>query len=295
MPCLSDTDHKRLARFYLYRRIKRLWKAGGAPTGQALVLAGDEASEIGCLRDYLGRKGEDTHFIDVAKNGLGVVEKEWPEAQTFFGQLEDAIISLRGDISLINLDFCGYLKEEVVKSIEAAADKIVDRGIVAYTFVRDREHFLTPNWQNVQDRAKEFIKNEPQYKDLVPESPNHLDTVRFLGYSEILRSLLGEDFTLIFTMRYGVPLKQRNMGIVALQKMPTHLRVPAWRKELMKHLSSEERTGTISNHTDLRERLRQIAMNLTDTLSPKQVAAILHLPIGTLAAWQAHKTRGTYL
>src|SRR6185295_11876372 len=140
MSCPEDNDSKRLTRFYLYRRIKNLWAISGAPKGSAIVLAGDEASEVGCLRDYLKFEGKDSYFVDLDRTGLDVVQKEWKKAQIFHGPIEDAISSVRDQLALINFDFCGYLNEKAVASIQASSSKISPKGFVAYTFARDREN-----------------------------------------------------------------------------------------------------------------------------------------------------------
>lgn len=292
MSCPPDTDAKRLARYFLYRRVSKLWKAGGAPTGHSLVLAGNEASEIGCLRDLLNLQPEFVHFVDVNKAGLEVVQRNWPKAHTFHGPIESAIESLRGDIRFINFDFCGYLNEKAVASIAAASDKIVNKGIVAYTFTRDRENAVTPNWDKVAALAVKSIASNPRYRSLTKDSPEWLDTIRFVGYAEALKSMLGKNYEVVFTMRYG-EINHRRMGIIALQNIPAWLRTPAWRKEVNTFRSFDEKVGNIAN-VDLRSKLRDIAMELTDTLQSKYVADILHLPRPTLAAWQAHKTRGSY-
>ncbi len=292
MSCPEDTDAKRLTRFFLYRRVKHLWQATGNPGGHALVLAGDEASEIGCLRDYLSLHPDFTHFVDVDAVGLEVVRKQWKKAQTFHGTIENAIDAVQGEIGFLNLDFCGYLNQKVVASIESASHKIAVKGIVSYTFTRDRESATTPNWDRVEEIAKKAMANDPRYRSITKDSPEWMDAVRFVGYSSALKSMLGKSFEVVFMLRYRAE-SSRNMGVIALQNIPPAQRTPAWRKEMATYRSYEEKIGSILN-VDLRSKLRDIAMELTDVMKPTAVADILHLPRSTMAAWQAHKTRGTY-
>ena len=296
MPCPPDTDAKRLARFYLYRKVRRLWAAGVRPEGSAVVLAGSEASEIGCLRHYLSLPPNLVHFVDLKDDaGLKVVKAKWKDAQTFHGNVKDAIESLRQDLAFVNFDFCGYMKDDYLEGIDAAAWKMAHGGVVAYTFSRDRENGMTPNWELVQETAKRIMASKATTERLrLPEGAEGLDVVRFLGYSEILRSRLGKNFEVVFRLRYrGGSNGGRSMGMIALQNMPPHKRTPSWRKEHARVGSTDERVGSIID-LEIRAKLRDIAMELTDTKPAKEVACILHLPSPTLAAWQAHKTRGTY-
>jgi hypothetical protein len=291
MGCPPDTDSKRLARFYLFRRILMLWATVDKPEGTALVLAGPEASEIGCLRYYLSLPGEKVYFVDNKENaGLEIVKNIWSTANCVCGDIQTILEELKENIAFVNLDFCGYMTDKVLESVDAAARKLVTGGVIAYTFVRDRENALTPNWDLAQKQAKRIIAQDPRYRSIKEGTKDWLDAVRFLGYTEILKTRLGKDFEPIFKIRYS---SDRAMGMVALQKMPVHQRTPAWRRELAKSYSFEERSGYIFD-VELRSKLREIAMELTDKIPAKKVAEILHLPATTLAAWQAHKTRGTY-
>lgn len=287
-----DNDSKRLARFYLYRRAKMLWAAGGTPAGQTLVLAGDEASEIGCLRDYLSLPPNTVCFVDNDKKGLDVVKRVWSQSQRFHGPIEDAIPKY-SPLKFINFDFCGYVSDKTLPAVEVAAKHIRSRGIVSYTFARDRENPTTPNWEAAKAVTEKIVSKDPRFRSIDRKSSDWLDTVRFVGYSSLLQAALGRHFETIFLMRYRED-NRRSMGIVAFQYMPPSLRTPAWRKELNRHHSHEERIGSI-NAGMARTRLRDIAMKMTDRMSTREVAFILHLSPGTLSAWQAHKTRGTYL
>lgn len=291
LSCPPDTDQKRLVRFYLYRRIKMLWQKIGLPLeGSTFVLSGDEASEIGCLRYYLELLAPNVHFVDLRKEAVEAAKKSWPEVRATQKPIADAIAACETPIILANLDFCGYLADDVIESILAAVDKIAIYGVVAYTYVRDRESAYTPHWESVKKMAIHALDTDPRYKDLAKRSPDWLDMLRFIGYTEFLRAQLGPQFELVFRIKYH---SSRNMGVIALQNVPKHCRTPAWRKELITYRSHEERVGQVFD-VDMKSRLREIAMKLTDSLPAKQVAEILHLPTGTLAAWQAHKTRGTY-
>src|SRR5258708_34239856 len=127
MSCPPDNDAKRLTRFYLYRRIKNLWKAGGTPNGSALVLSGYEASEVGCLRDYLGFSATKTIFADIDSRGLEIVQQAWKGVHVYKGKIENAISSSQDDFALINFDFCGYMNREVEKSVQASVGKFSSR------------------------------------------------------------------------------------------------------------------------------------------------------------------------
>jgi DNA-binding XRE family transcriptional regulator len=49
------------------------------------------------------------------------------------------------------------------------------------------------------------------------------------------------------------------------------------------------------NQDELREYLREVALRLIDRdMSAAEVAEVLDLPRQTVAAWEAHRTMGTY-
>jgi hypothetical protein len=291
MSCPPDTDAKRLCRFYLYRRIKNLWAAGGSPEGAAVVLAGAEASEIGCLRDYLEFKPDNVYFVDKTEDeGLALARQQWSRVRTFSGNITDAVETLRSDIAILNLDFCGHMTQTVLDSVRAAEGKISLKGVVAYTFVADRENGVTPNWASVQEIALELMEKDPRFRNMDRNSQEWRDAVRFMGYSGALKSILGNEFEPIFAVRYHV---SRTMGVVALQRIPRHLRTPRWRQEHALYRSGDERNGSIPDIA-LRTKLRDIALELSDTIPSKKVADILHLPRTVMGAWQANKTRGAY-
>ncbi len=292
MGCPPDTDTKRLSRYYLYRRVRHLWHAD-RPQGAYIVLAGSEASEIGCLRDYLMVKPEDAWFVDQDSTGLSIVKEKWSEANRFHGKLKDALKVIKGDIAFINLDFCGYMTKDVADSVAAACGRIVPQGIVGYTFVRDRESFLTPNWAKIKAVVRKIVAMDPNLKgfDESAEEWTWPDIIRFLGYTELLRQQLGQAYVRIYGMRYGGT--GRNMGVIALQNAPSGVQTVQWKKRILTFMSAMEKSGFVANY-DLRIKLREAAMDLTDHYSVKEVAAILHLPVPTLSAWQAHKTRGSY-
>lgn len=289
MSCPPDTDAKRLARFYLYRKIKKLFAVSVHPRGVAVVLAGSEASEIGCLRHYLPFVPNKAFFVDTDEEGLVEVHRLWPKAQTFHGTIRDALKSLREKIAFLNLDFCGYMNNRVVEAVSEAAGKIEVGGVVAYTYLRSREQSHTPNWQQVEKTAEALLRKSNL--NLVRGTAEWMDAVRFLGYSESLRNRLGSNFVNIFRIRYSA---SSSMGIIALQNMPRKFQNAEWRRELDFHRSEDEELGILYDDNAAREKLRDIAMSLTDRLQPNHVADILHLPSTTVSAWQAHKTRGTY-
>jgi hypothetical protein len=290
--CPPDTDEKRLARFYLYRKVRHLWEVGDPLTGCAVVLAGDEASEIGCLRYYLKREPETTYFVDVDKAGLDLATSLWKGVRTFHGSISDAIPQIEDSFAFVNLDFCGFMREEIIQSLAGLAGKIPVYGVVSYTFLRSREGAYTPGWEVAQDLATDIMEKDPRFKKFEKNSPEWLDAVRFLGYTEILRRQLGKTFEPVFRLRYTGG-RRSNMGMVALQNVPPFAKTPAWRKEVSTARSFEEKSGVILGD-DLALKIRDLALTLTDVFPTKEVAQILHIPRGTMAAYQANKTRGTY-
>lgn len=296
----GDSDAKRLARALLYRRIDQLWSFSKRPEGTIITLCGDEATEIPSIRDYLKWEPEKTLFVDELPEGPKKVRKQWKAAGAFHGDIRDAVRQLKGPIAFANLDFMGYFTQDVKQTIFLIKNIIAPGGVVSYTFRRDREADHTPEWNRLSKRAMQIIKSDPELDRKLggEHSTPRSEAVRMVGYSDLLKTFLEKkpnSYQEIYAMRYFSKSEDNNgnsMGIIALQNTDG-IKNKYWEEELKNPLSEEEKVGYI-RPTICRESLRHIAVRLLDSMSPKEVAGFLNLPRQNVAAWLAHKTRGTY-
>ncbi len=277
----GDTDAKRLSRLAVYRRIEEL-QPKESRNGLAIVLAGPEAGEIGCLRDFLKMDGPSVVFVDKEPKGLVKVARDWPEALTFFSDMKNVqkhLIGTSNAISLINFDFCGYVTDANEKLVRNISHQVVDWGMVFTTFFRGRETF--GNMERVQ-KAKATT----------------LDGKRFVSTAQTLQKVLGPSFLPVFSLRYTGnqrigPGKAKHgaMGILGFQRVPKGFqRNTHW----MRMLESPSPYGGIipSDERLLEAHLRVEALNLRKRgLGSKEVAAILNMNPGSVAAWFAMQSR----
>lgn len=281
----GDTDSKRLARLAIYQRVADLQPVGSRK-GAAVVLAGPEAGEIGCLRDFLCWKPSDAWFVENStkhKRGLTKVKKEWPSANTHFGDVLQVVNDLRS-ISFLHLDHMGYLDEVRLDVVKAAAPKMEPWGMVFYAFFRGRERPGVGFWT-------EMLKLKAKTGD----------GKRFQGGARLLQKALGNGFIPVFSLHYtGVSerhqgfVRKADMGIIGFQKVPHNL-VSAFAEELLE-LPTPYGGQVSSDKRLLQELLRTEALNLRRryNLNSKSVASILNVSSGTVAAWFALQSRGAY-
>lgn len=303
-PYPGDTLAKRTARTLLYRRAVRLWQAVGVNKIQGLVvtLAGLDAPEVGAIRYFLRHPPEKTLFVDTDKRALDAVQEQWPQARTWHGPVKEVLeASKENEISFLNLDFMGNFTEEVSDTFKAAAKKVEPGGIVSYTFKRGRESRFTPRWTEIVDRVNQALDATPSVAASLPKymSRERMDAFRFLGYLGLIRERLGSHFDPIFAVRYHTRREGHAgspMGVLAVQNTSNVKDKASWLRVASSFTCEEERRQEIPVRHNIEDVhvFREIALDLSGTMSSREISEFLRIPIGTIAAWLAHQTRGTY-
>lgn len=280
----GDTDAKRLSRVAVYRRIEELQppECRRWGKGMAIVLAGPEAGEVGCLRDFLKMDPKGVIFVDREAKGLLKVNRDWPEAVTFFSDMKELNRLFKGSsypTSIVNFDFCGYVTDENEKLVRNIAPQIVDWGMVFTTFFRGRETF---------GNRERVLKAKAKT----------LDGKRFVSTAGVLQKALGPTFLPVFSLRYAGlqsdgrgKTKRGTMGILGFQKVPKGFQRNTHWTRMME--SPSPYGGNIpTDERLLSELLRVEALTLRSRgLNSKEVAAILNLNPGSVAAWFANQSR----
>lgn len=281
----GETDSKRLARLAIYSRVSQLQPASVRSEGAAVVLAGPDAGELGCLRDYLGYNPGLTCFVDWdTKSGLRKVEKEWPDAATWFGDVHDVVRNSTTKLSLLHLDYMGYLNEVRENTLKQASSLMQMWGMVFYTFFRGRERKGVGFWNDFQK-----------------VNAKTLDGKRFIGGARIIQEALGTGFVPVFSLRYTSVARRTNknvrkadMGILGFQKVPRDFqRNNYWLRMLDQPTPFGGAVPTDARL--LQEYLRMEALDLRrHGHDSKAVSAILNIGAGKVAAWFANSSRGKY-
>lgn len=328
----GESIAKKIARVRLYRRAAYVLREirSGPHEGDHVVLAGPGASEVGCLKHILRVQPERCLFVDYSLVGLAEAERKWPGVRTYDGNIADALreAGARGRLfRFVHLDFLGHLRMETMESIRQANIHLTEKAVVALTFLRGRESGKTPLWREINEVAPQMHEVMRRLADsqrsAVSDAITALDPVRMDGY---LMSLTGffypemleawraaiEGRPSLFNRREpgGRPLTDPEsggmapifgakydsgrspMGVIAVVRMLVgDLRRPKNAKMLFQAPPSEV-AYTIREKS--MSELVGVAVLLEAQYGREAACEILDITPGTLAAWKAHHTRGSY-
>lgn len=134
MGYVGETNAKRLARVALYEKIGAMWsdRVGYRPRhGVAVVLAGHEAAEVGCLHHILRFPLDRVIVADFEEAGLIEAKRRWPDVRIHHGDVSDALV-------------CG---PPSLEPIYAYAKSGVPGATLAMTYLRGRETAKSEMWR----------------------------------------------------------------------------------------------------------------------------------------------------
>lgn len=276
----GDSDAKRLARINIYERMRTLKRLSACSTGKghALTLTGFEAAEIGCIQHYLDCTAKRAHFVDTDYRSLENKVK-WPTANWAAEPVEKYLRTKDSVFQMIHLDYMGHPGPSQYRATELAGYKTIPGGFVVCAFMRGREK---------QTRLAEFMKTPLRDFRALPL----IDSKRFNLYDSEFRGRLarsGNRFLLTSALRYDSGATP--MGVLMYQHVPLERQLP----EYTQARDSLTRVQTIRDDDNTRRELRVKALQLkSEGMSYAQIQKILHVSKGTVMAWLAHQTRGTY-
>jgi hypothetical protein len=295
----GETDAKRVVRYQLYRRVNDLLPGPLKETGAVLALAGPRTGELGCLRHLLGVKSTQVTLAEsdpAHYKGLAFAKRRWRGVRTYFGNIAEPLHKLQQPVSFLHLDMMGYLKNTDERLLRLAGHHVGPGGIVAYTFSRGREHpahQISKHLRAHGARWKRIRDTEGHKRKESAAVTVQKDAQRVQVYCSRIQQLLGgPQWELIFLLRYSghrVP-----MCVVAFQNAPRDIRTTQWQKAY-EWIPTEGARGETVTKVGADEKLRAAALDLMyQQKTSQEIAAILNVPMGTVAAWRAHLTRGTY-
>lgn len=139
----GDAEDKRVAQLFTCNFARDVSRAGAGVT-----LAGTAPlPEARLWRNFLHWPGDNMYFVDWAKGpnkeavlkGFEDLEREWPEAHTVHGDINDVIPELPM-ISLANLDFMGFDRKSAMACVQKTIPRLTsDGGVMSLTGFRGRE------------------------------------------------------------------------------------------------------------------------------------------------------------
>lgn len=289
-PYAGESDAKRIARYDLYAHLQGVIQTYGDPGGWAVVLAGPDAAEVGVLRYVLGWPRDRVIFVDKDETGLRAAEQKWPGVDTFHGDIIDILTALRGGIGFAHFDFMGHVNKTVQETFEIARGKIQMGGVIAYTYLRGREHAKTPNWQEALAAGKSMLlqgRKLSERRRLRRDQKTLMEAARVYGYMALLAAALSprgfDEYAPLYTGRYHSG--RSPMGFFALARRPVQARGLNWPEPVDNDMPAD----------DYGDRLKRVIVDFRQMGYPdNEIAAVFNVDARSLPAWQAHVTRGTY-
>lgn len=304
----GESDGKKLARFHMFQQVIRsvldFDERFSEPQGAIVSLCGPDASEA----PMFGRIGGGL-LVDV--NPAGFARAQALGVETYHGTMVDALEMLRARgerVAFAHMDFMGHPNEHVESSFRALRRVLSIGGVVAFTFLRGREHpslaseqvrearssvdglcrWLEQTTGKRIEREKRFVSHEMVrvigYQDLIS---------RWLGLSTLERWLTGRtmsldgslarrtslDGDLRLSFRGYIRYRSVNspMGVLICQLVPFEYESPP----------SMFPKGTLTiDDDDLRPLVVKMARADDDQLAPD----VFDLAKTQIAAWKAVDT-----
>lgn len=276
----GDSPAKKVVRFKVWDLIADQLDA----KGRALVLAGPEGADIGVALS-LGFTPKQLTAVDNNKKCITATKWRYPQVRALHADVRDLVE--RESFNFIFLDLCGPLTED---SLKTAAHVAVNglkatHGYLAFTFMCGRESPASPihkaifTWQAAmsKDRNKQRKKTIAQRSRMKVVQSNLLRLVRKSNCV-----IVPKEF---WFYQSEVGDGELPMGVFLCQVLPANR-------------YAKDSSGTEANQAN------PLMHMVSGADLPSVASAVLKRGIdptlglnaskGTVAAWKAHATRGTY-
>jgi hypothetical protein len=313
----GESIAKKVARVRLYRRAREALKFRGVRGPiRAMFMPGPEAAEVGALKHILGVRAQDATAIDLDPACCSVARERWPGIQTLVEDVGDSAWFESAKIApfnFVHLDLMGTLTTDTIATYGYWAFLTELSGIFVTTYLRGREK--TASMGNVlrcaAAEATKNIKRSGINTYVLSADParasSHMVTLNDCFWALLYKIEHGvfpaleldnidylESNGIIFTpiATHCYKSGPSPMGVLVTQKVfHTDLRLESYQQ----FISKRQRHTTSVLRLDPMNELIAEAASLGKEFSGDQVAEILNVTPGTLAAWRAHQTRGTYV
>lgn len=286
----GETVGKKLTRYEVYRRLwhaiytrtvgDEAWFDTGPYFSPAVILCGPEAAEARVIRGFNNPGFPLTGIIAVDRVAEGLDLAESLGCGAFHGEVAHLLSRAPAcSLELVSLDLMGTLGPDTVDLALLAASRVRHGGGMIVTFLRGRD----PE----SGRSGAFQAHHARRTVLQPKAPvsarrrnrSSLDRTsqRALAAAR-LAVTIGQPVVLIRYRSNKSPMA--TMAIRVLHDGAKKRRVA--------------NTGFVARIEQTERHLRNAALLLADRSSGKEAADMLNIDQRTIAAWRAHRTRGTY-
>lgn len=290
----GESRGKQAARVMMYMTVGAWWMRCGVDRDKAaaVVVAGPDAHEVNCLRWCLGLRPENVTFVDTDARGLREAERKWPGVRTFHGKLHN--VPIPNGLRFCNVDLMGHFNSDADLALRHVGPALRKRGGVAtFTYLRGREFRETPRLAHMRFAAaalRDALRTRPPPKDWRED-----------GYRELVRGALGD--ATLWSRRPLQDIHGFDLGSWAYHSGRSPMGVVGVGFDSRFHA-----TGSGAWYAQDFRRCDFRRGRGADTLAVLEVADLFRkmgrgddlpawlmgIPKGTLAAWRAHRTMGTY-
>ena len=270
----EDTYRKKLSRLLYWEKVEQI--LGNIDGFVFLALAGPDAGDLSTL---LGLGAEMEQVVLVDKDAKAVESSKWkfPKADVRHGELLE-VVGKDEKFDAVFLDFCSNLKPEVFDYLaEVVKSHLAEGGVFGINILSGREAGEmreTLDKAGISLRGQYTDKSESAYPYLTRCAILHEQLTERLGWSP--EPALVINYASIGKDRQGVPM----LTVLYKKAKGKKSFVPRSYESMLQTISVDEPA------------FRKDALELAKKRD--RVDLLLNIPRGTLAAWKAHDTRGTY-
>lgn len=267
--------------------------------GKVVTLTGDEAAEAGIFRT-LGARAGDCWFVDRLEANGEQARRRLPGCVVASDDIVDVLGRMAGPLAFVHLDFMGPFKDETRAAMVAASTKVLVGGYVLWTFLRGRETDKSPWWRRAKEETRSRFSDEIATDFMT----------RLWGYMEIGLDVLnnqshgtGAGFYPAGALNYDSG--KSPMGMLLFRKRSRKAQtaqarllgfygtLPDEGPERRRYLEAQEALIPLRQiRGDAKHYIRQAVCRSARASS--ELANVFNLEEGTVRAWRAHATRGTY-
>ena len=304
----GDSTSKKLARLMLWLAVKK-HLGPKFLTSKLLCLASREGGDISVL---LGLGVDPGNILPVERKSddAKICQERWPDVKVICDDAFNVAEKRAQDLGAAFFDFCGPLDAKPAEALALLARRMRSGSVLAFAGLRSREKnvVIKAYQRRARNREELHFSVNPEFWQTQNVKPGDFDCARVRAVQEhVMRKLWGARVApnLIALLNYqsntensrGVPMTigalklTRHVGLTETQfkKIGLALEIQATEGPLSEGFSF---FGDYGSSGDCEDRERALA--LCRFMTSKKAAALLNVSTGTIAAWKANQTRGTY-
>lgn len=307
-PYKGDSPGKKHARFEYWCEVQRMMGVDKMKKVKHLILVSRVAGDIPILK-LLDVPFRNIIAVDRNPQAAFEAQEKWPSVKVICGDVVKVAAEYKRQIGSAFLDFCDFIDNDYVSRIEKIARLgMANESVIGCTFLCGREK--DPNLIDTILRSKEYLKD---YKvaeaDRAALARGSILGARLfrdgLKFSMMLRPMALLHYVSATKDNKGLPMASM---LIRADRYPGASQMKMNERAAREYSVDGEKPGTLGigikklrdcnvSEDDFRkavlQRIDELEL-LGDQESADLVPMAYNLSPGTIAAWKAHRTRGTY-